>query len=654
MLDKEACCLVSQAIYEDLVSSFRNQGLLRSHLGPRLNQSHQVFFICRFPSELRTLQNHKDLFVISEDDLEPIHTALAGTQHISVVLFQVQTHIQEKIIQLYRDAQKLSFVCLFHECFVNAVCLDLIPAVCTALRRHLGRVHCISRYQDFAYAPFGQTKKVTKSIYFILLHSSFTTSGFEVISPNLEYAETWLCNSAILTSTVQERIKPMSGVVRFRVHRTGIPVQTTLGVTDRCCVTFCISASKIRELAGPLEQVYQNLRTEAGHLEKQELQRIVPLIWISGKNGLPSFFAHQTFVLLDFRKYTKQPDTKVQNRIQEILISMDIPYHFQKRSILTLYASGTLLETFRQALFYEDIVLPFGKEEGCLQCKVDSNVQPDSWQVELQIVGSTQYEAYQIEDDGTLLDNAGDVIPELMHLLAQEYDASNIRTANMQGKGQQKIVAFLANSSIQPLIPCAIKDHQGVDRILQYKQPDVFTDPQMSNVHVKEMRADHHIISQAKGTNQHARISAFIPFPRNELSRRRFSRVRSINVCVNRNDILCTILDEAVPVCLVNHELATHEAACLLEFLIHKQPILNHHSAFLSCSLNCPEQSSQGELLQDSLLKLPNFPSIVHCHLNYNQTLTIHQPRFEDGQVSRCISNSLQLVVYERTDIIFS
>ena len=334
---------------------------------------------------------------------------------------------------------------------------------------------------------------------------------------------------------------------------------------------------------------------------------------------------------------------------------MDIPYHFQKRSVLTLYASGTLLEAFRQALFYEDIVLPFGKEEGCLQCKVDSNVQPDSWQVELQIVGSTQYEAYQIEDDGTLLDNKGVVILELMHFLAQEYDASNIRTAivHIQGKGQQKIVAFLANSSIQPLIPCAIKDHQGVDRILQYKQPDVFIDPQMSNVHVKEMRADHHIISQAKGINQHARISAFIPFPRNELSRRRFSRVRSINVCVNRNDTLCTILDEAVPVCLVNHELATCEAACLLELLFHKQPILNHHSAFLSCPLNRPEEPNQEEVLQDGLLKLPNFSSIVHCHLNYNQTLTIHQPRFEDGQVSRCISNSLQLVVYERTDIIF-
>ena len=654
MLDKEACCLVSQAIYEDLVLSFRNQGLLRNQLGPRVNQSHQVFFICRFPSELCTLQNHMDLFVISEDDLESIRTALAGTRCISVVLFQVQTHVQEKIIQLYQDATKLSFVCLFHECFVNAVCFDLITAVCTALRRRLGRVHCISKYQEFAYAPFGQTKKVTKSIYLILLHSSFTANGFEVISPNLEYAETWLCNSKVLTTTVQERIKSMTGVVRFRAHRTGIPVQTTLGVTDRCCITFCISVTRIHELAGPLEQVYQSLRKEVCQLDRQEVQRVLPLIWNGGKNRLPVFFAHQAFTLLDFRKYARQPDTQTQNRIQEILISMDIPYHFQKRSILIVYASGTLLETFRQALFNEDIVLPFGREEGCIQCKVGSNAQPDSWQVELQIVGSTEYEAYQVEDDGTLLDNKGDVILELIQFLVQEYDASSIRAAivHMQGKGQQKVIAFLANSCIQQQIPCAIKDHQGIARILQYKQPDVFTDPQMSNVHVKEMRADHHIISQTKGINQRARISAFIPFPRNELSRRRFNRVRSINVNVNRKDILCTILDEAVPVCLVNHELAIQDAASLLELLFREQPILNHHSVFLPCSFHCPEQLSKDEVSQDSLLTLPYCSSIVHCHLNYNQTLTIHQPRFEDGQVSKCISNSLQLVIYERTDII--
>ena len=188
------------------------------------------------------------------------------------------------------------------------------------------------------------------------------------------------------------------------------------------------------------------------------------------------------------------------------------------------------------------------------------------------------------------LTTKGDVIPELIQFLVQEYDASSIRAAivHMQGKGQQKVIAFLANSCIQQQIPCAIKDHQGIARILQYKQPDVFTDPQMSNVHVKEMRADHHIISQTKGINQHARISAFIPFPRNELSRRRFNRVRSINVNVNRKDILCTILDEAVPVCLVNHELAIHDAASLLELLFREQPILNHHSVFYPAPSSAP------------------------------------------------------------------
>ena len=322
---------------------------------------------------------------------------------------------------------------------------------------------------------------------------------------------------------------------------------------------------------------------------------------------------------------------------------------------MVLYASGTLLETFRQVLFHENIILPFGREEGCFQCNVNSNAQPDSWQIELQIIGSSaKYEAYQIEDHGTLLDNNGDVMPELTRHLAQEYDASNIRTAivHVQGKGQQKIVAFLANSNIQPQIPCVVKDHQGIDRILQYKQPDVLADPQMSNVHVKEMRADHHIISQAKGINQRARISAFVPFPHNELSRRRFNRVKSINVCVSRSDILCTVLDETVPVCLVNQELAMQEAAILLEFLIHKQPILNHHSAFLSCSFDHPEQSTHGEVVQESLLTLPYFSCIVHCHLSCNQSLTIYQPRFEDGKVSRCIGNRLQLVVYERTDIV--
>ena len=115
-------------------------------------------------------------------------------------------------------------------------------------------------------------------------------------------------------------------------------------------------------------------------------------------------------------------------------------------------------------------------------------MQPNSWQVDLCTVGSTQYEAYQIEDDGMLLSDQGQVCVELVSHLQRQYGASNIRTAivHVQGRGQQKVVAFLAGSDIQPSIPCVIKDHQGNDRILQFKQPDVFVDPQMSNIHVKE------------------------------------------------------------------------------------------------------------------------------------------------------------------------
>ena len=158
------------------------------------------------------MQNNRDLFVISEDELECIVTALAGTQPISIVLFQVQAHVQESIIQLYHTAEKLSYVCLFHECFVNAVCVDLVTAVCATPRRHLSRVHCVSKCKDFVFTPTGQMKRITKSIYYIVIHSSFTTGSVEVVSPCAEYSETWLCNSTALTPNIHEEIKSVPGV----------------------------------------------------------------------------------------------------------------------------------------------------------------------------------------------------------------------------------------------------------------------------------------------------------------------------------------------------------------------------------------------------------------------------------------------------------
>lgn len=196
-------------------------------------------------------------------------------------------------------------------------------------------------------------------------------------------------------------------------------------------------------------------------MPKQELQRVMPLFCKSGSSSIvPGFFKHSSIALLDVRPCTKQH----KSNIQEILMSMDIPYHFQERSVLVIYASGVILENFRQRVFQEHIILPFGKEEGCFQCAFSPSSLRDAWQVDIQPIGSTQYEAYQIEDDGTLMVQDGLVNPKLSSTLHNSFGASHVRPAvvHVQGKGQQKVVAFI----ILPHIPSVFRDHQGCDRIL--------------------------------------------------------------------------------------------------------------------------------------------------------------------------------------------
>lgn len=146
----------------------------------------------------------------------------------------------------------------------------------------------------------------------------------------------------------------------------------------------------------------------------------------------------------------------------------------------------SFLKTFKAACLSEHIILPFGKEEGCFQCAFSPSSLKDAWQVDIQPIGSTQYEAYQIEDDGTLMVQDGLVNPELSSHLYTSFGVTHIRSAvvHVQGKGQQKVVAFIAPSSILPHIPDLFRDHQGHDRILQYKQPDVHSDAQASNIYI--------------------------------------------------------------------------------------------------------------------------------------------------------------------------
>lgn len=54
-----------------------------------------------------------------------------------------------------------------------------------------------------------------------------------------------------------------------------------------------------------------------------------------------------------------------------------------------------------------------------------------------------------------------------------------------------------------------------------------------------------------------------------------------------------------------------------------------------------------------SILTFPSTGCVVHCHFDSDQVLTVLQPRFERGYVSRCAKNDLQLAVHDHTDLIF-
>ena len=176
MLDKEAFCLVAQAIYNDLLLSLAGQRHLEDTLCSPLSLRTRSFLSVAF-------HYHDDLKVVSEDEMGILQSALAGTQSISVVLFQVQKHFQKNVLELYQDADKLSYVCLFNECFSNATSVDLVTAVCSSLRRHLSHAHCISKYQEFVHSPDGNKKKVAKSIYLSFFIPSLQLEALRSYSP---------------------------------------------------------------------------------------------------------------------------------------------------------------------------------------------------------------------------------------------------------------------------------------------------------------------------------------------------------------------------------------------------------------------------------------------------------------------------------------
>lgn len=174
MLDKDA---TAQAIYDDPLLLLVGQGL-RKHLGqPAGSTTKNLFYLplsqCHW---LVSLSRKKSL--IFEDEIGILQSALTGTQPVAVVLFQVQTPFQKKVLLLYQDADKLAYVCIFYECFVNATSVDLGTAVVSSLRRHLSCVHGVSKCQKFVYSPDGNKNKKPRAL---ILLSFIPLSQLEVL-----------------------------------------------------------------------------------------------------------------------------------------------------------------------------------------------------------------------------------------------------------------------------------------------------------------------------------------------------------------------------------------------------------------------------------------------------------------------------------------
>ena len=647
MVSKEVSCTISQFIYNDILDSFEAKGVFSQLSGLSLAASPRILFLCRFPSMVNTVRFSRNLFVVGEDEYNNICAAVSGNHPIDIIIYGIQSRLQDNILQLYHSGSQLRHVLLFHECSFSATCVDLTIGVCTSLRRHRAHIQRINKYKSFEFAQNGRLRTFTKATYFIALSATRNVNSLEVYSPSLEYAETWLCSSKSLTPQIQAAIAAVPGVFRFRVYTHDPPLHTELGATDRCCVTFGIAESEVQIVTDSLAPIYACLSQEIASSTQQDLQRVIPLFWNMRFGDAPTFYRFRTVTFLDIRSCTQEERWQ----LQSILIDMNIPYYIQKRLLLVIYAEGAELENFRLRTFQEQIKIPFGKEEGSLQCSFTAGINENCWTVDISTTGSDTHEAFQIEDDGSLMMKDGTVDVDFSEELQKVLGAIQIRPAivHVQDKGQQKVVAFYASPALFPRIPGTFVDHKTHKRIVHYKQPDVHTTERTSNIYVKETKTDHHVGAHNKGLCQGARLSGFFPLPGNSMSRRRFGQLQVFSFEIGKRDVAVDLLDEIVPICFVEAELSMKEVSHLFDILMKQKHLLDHHTIFLECTATkAPLQQHNG----DVITTLPEHECIIHCQIEHGQKLQVLQPRFERGKVSRCFSNALELSVYDRANLI--
>ena len=610
MSSKEVFCTISQFIYNDILDSFEAKGVFAQLCGPSLAASPRIFFLCRFPSMVNTERFSSNLFVVGEDEFKNIYAAVSGKHPIDIIIYGIQSRLPDNILQLYHTDSQLRHVLLFHECSFNATCVDLTIGVCASLRRHRAHIQRISKYKSFEFTQVGRSRTFTKATYFIALSAASNVNSFEVYSPSLEYAETWLCSSKFLTSQLQAAITAVPGVFRFRVYSQDPPLHTELGATDRCCITFGIAESEVHKVADSLESIYACLSQEVTSLAQQDLQRVIPLFWNMQFCEAPTFYDYNAVTFLDIRSCTQEERW----RLQAILIDMDIPYYIQKRLLLVIYAERIELENFRLRTFQEQIKIPFGKEEGSLQCSFVAGANDNYWTVDFNTTGSDRHEAFQIEDDGSLVMKDGLVDTGFCDELQKVLGAIQIRPAivHVQDKGHQKVVAFIAAPNVLPRIPGTFVDHKARKRIVHYKQPDVYTTERTSNIYVKETKTDHHVGAHNKGLCQGARLSGFFPLPGNSMSRRRFGQLQVFSFEIGNRDITVDMLDEIVPICLIEAELSAQEVSNLFDILMRQKHLLDHHTIFLECAMSRPPPYQRNE---EVITILPEHECIVHCQI---------------------------------------
>ena len=156
MVSKEVSCTISQFIYDDILDSFEAKGVFSQLSGLSLAASPRILFLCRFPSMVNTVRFSRNLFVVGEDEYRNICAVVTGNHPIDIIIYGIQSRLQDNILQLYHSGSQLRRVLLFHECSFSATCIDLTIGVCTSLRRHRAHIQRISKYKSFEFAQNGK------------------------------------------------------------------------------------------------------------------------------------------------------------------------------------------------------------------------------------------------------------------------------------------------------------------------------------------------------------------------------------------------------------------------------------------------------------------------------------------------------------------